>query len=94
VAIVKFSEDQAQLRWLLLHPAVRGHGVGKTLVQEAVQFCQDCVYSSVFLWTVSALDAAAKLYQSAGFRLTEEKTHEIWGVILTEQRYDLELGRD
>ncbi|MCP4542253.1 MAG: GNAT family N-acetyltransferase [Chloroflexi bacterium] len=92
VAIVKFSKEQAQFRWLLLHPDTRGHGMGKALVQEAVQFCRDCGYSSVFLWTVSALNAAAKLYQSAGFRLTEEKTHEIWGVTLTEQRYDLELG--
>lgn len=91
VAIVKFSEEQAQLRWLLLHPDARGHGIGKTLVEEALQFCRDCGYSSVFLWTVSALGVAARLYQSVGFCLTEEKTHEIWGVTLTEQRYDFEL---
>ena len=91
VAIVTFSEKQAQLRWLLLHLDARGHGIGKTLVKDAVQFCRDCGYSAVFLWTVSALGAAARLYELVGFCLTEEKTHEIWGTTLTEQRYDLEL---
>jgi len=91
VAIVKASEREAQLRWLLLHPDVRGHGVGRVLVEEAVQFCRDRGYSSVFLWTISALTAAAELYRSVGFRVTEEKAHEMWGVAVSEQRYDLEL---
>ncbi len=91
VAIVKFSETQAQLRWLLLHPDARGCGMGKSLVEKAVQFCRDRGYSAVFLWTVNALEAAARLYESVGFRVTEEKTREIWGTVVTEQRYDLEL---
>jgi GNAT superfamily N-acetyltransferase len=91
VAVVKCSEKQAQLRWLLLHPDVRGCGVGRTLVEGAVQFCRDCGYSSVFLLTISALPTAAKLYKSVGFRLTEEKGQDIWGITVIEQRYDLEL---
>ena len=91
VAIVRSSEKEAQLRWLLLHPDARGHGIGRTLVEGAVQFCRDCGYSSVFLLTISALPTAARLYKSVRFCLTEEKTHEIWGVTVTEQRYDLEL---
>ena len=60
-------------------------------MEEAVRFCRDCGYSSVFLWTVSALAAAAGLYRSAGFQLTTERTHELWGAVLTEQRYELKL---
>jgi hypothetical protein len=56
-----------------------------------VQFCRDCGYSSVFLLTISALPTAAKLYKSVGFRLTEEKGQDIWGITVIEQRYDLEL---
>ena len=93
VAIIRSSEKEAQLRWLLLHPNARGHGIGRTLVEGAVQFCRDYGYSSVFLLTISALTAAARLYKSVGFRLTEEKTHKFWGTTVTAQRYDLELGR-
>ena len=91
IAIVEASKEQAQLRWLLLHPRLRGRGVGKALVKEAISFSRDNGYRSIFLWTASALARAAGLYQSAGFQLSEEKTHELWGAILTEQRYDLNL---
>jgi N-acetylglutamate synthase-like GNAT family acetyltransferase len=89
IAIVEASEKKAQLRWLLLHPDLRGHGIGRILVEEAISFCKDSDYSSVFLWTASTQTAAAKLYESVGFHLTEEHTHELWGSTVTEQRYDL-----
>jgi N-acetylglutamate synthase-like GNAT family acetyltransferase len=91
IAIVKSSDDEAQLRWLLLHPDVRGFGFGRALIEEAVAFCRTVNYSSVFLWTVSILTIATKLYQSVGFRKTEEKTRELWGTVLTEEHYELIL---
>jgi N-acetylglutamate synthase-like GNAT family acetyltransferase len=89
IAIVEASTDEAQLRWLLLHPSLRGQGIGRILIKKAVGFCRESHYSRVFLWTEGALTAAARLYESAGFQLTEENTHELWGTIVTEQRYDL-----
>lgn len=91
VAIVKFSDMVAQLRWLLLDPSVRGKGIGRWLVEDALDFCRTAGYSAVFLWTVKTLAIATKLYKSLGFRETEEQTHELWGSIVTEVRYDLEL---
>jgi N-acetylglutamate synthase-like GNAT family acetyltransferase len=88
IAIVEATEKEAQLRWLLLAPDLRGCGIGRFLVEEALDFCKQQGYSTVFLWTVSLLTVATKLYQSVGFRLTEEKTHRIWGAQLTEQRYE------
>ena len=90
-AIVKFSEKEAQLRWLLLHPEVRGRGLGRRLVEDALDFCRDIGYSSVFLWTVNTLPIAAQLYQSVGFKQTDELTHELWGSTVTEVRYELAL---
>lgn len=91
VAIIEFSENDAQLRWLLLDPSVRGKGIGRQLVEEALKFCRVAGYSSVFLWTVEALTVATNLYRSVGFKKTQETTHEIWGNVVTEVRYDLEL---
>lgn len=81
----------AQLRWFLVHPQARGAGLGKRLIQAALDFCRTRNFDSVFLWTVSELTTAAHLYRTAGFELTEQKTHEIWGSLRTEERYDLAL---
>ncbi len=91
IAIVEASEESAQLRWLLLDADLRGKGLGKYLVNAALEFCRRHRYRSVFLWTEASLQAAAGLYKSVGFHLTEEKTHQFWGATVTEQRYDLTL---
>lgn len=91
IAIAGYSETEAQLRWYLVHPEMRGRGLGKRLISEAVQFCRERDYRSIFLWTTSDLKAAAYVYQSIGFHKTEEKTHEIWGKIITEERWDMML---
>ncbi len=88
VAIVQASLQAAQLRWMLLTPELRGRGLGRRLVESALAFCREQGYASVFLWTVSLLTVATRLYQSAGFQLTEQKTHHLWGAELTEQRYE------
>ncbi len=92
IAIVKASEKEAQLRWLLLHPDLRGHGVGRALVEEAVSFSRENGYSSVIFWTEGSLQAATTLYRRSGFVRTEAKTGEVWGAVRTEERYELRLA--
>jgi N-acetylglutamate synthase-like GNAT family acetyltransferase len=91
VAIVEHDQRNAQLRWLILTPEVRGKGLGRILVEWALGFCKKHGYRSVFLWTFNELEAAAHIYVTNGFRLTDEKTHIIWGKTITEQRYELNL---
>ena len=88
VAIVH-HESASQLRWFLVDPAVRGRGLGRRLIDEAVAFWRAGPTDHVFLWTVSALDAAARHYRRAGFSLTESITTARWGTTVTEQRYVL-----
>lgn len=91
IAIVGQADGTAQLRWFVVDAECRGLGIGRRLIGEALAFCRERGFRSVFLWTVKGLEAAAHLYLSAGFRVTEERTHERRGVALTEQRYDLPL---
>ena len=91
IAIVGQPDQTAQLRWFLVHPDARGHGLGRRLLKDAVDFCRQREYKSVFLLTISDLKAAAHLYRAAGFQLIDQNTHEIWGAVRTEERYELEL---
>jgi GNAT superfamily N-acetyltransferase len=91
IAIVATSPQTAQLRWFLVEPNTRGLGLGKRLLSEAITFCKECGYAEVILWTESALTTAAALYQTVGFRKTEEKPGRVWGVDLVEEKYELRL---
>src|SRR5215470_2231685 len=39
IAIVGQPDQTAQLRWFLVHPDARGHGLGRRLLKDAVDFC-------------------------------------------------------
>lgn len=92
VAIVASSSEIAQLRWFLVDPSARGIGLGKRLLNEAVDFCEASGYRAVTLWTVSALAAAAGLYRRAGFQRVEQKPAKKWGVDVVEEKYELSLA--
>ena len=91
IAIVGLPDNTAQLRWFLVHPKSRGEGLGRRLIDAALTFCRERKFASVLLWTISELETASHLYRKVGFQLTEERTHELWGAVRTEQRYDLSL---
>jgi GNAT superfamily N-acetyltransferase len=91
IAIVGRSKRAAQLRWFFVHPAYRGHGLGKRLLEQALQFARRRKYSTVLLWTTSELDTARHLYTQAGFMKTRQLKHKIWGRMTTEEKYDLRL---
>jgi ribosomal protein S18 acetylase RimI-like enzyme len=91
IAIAGQTDLSAQLRWFLVAPEARGCGLGSDLLRAALDFCRAREFRSVFLWTLSDLKGAARLYRNAGFHRTERNTHEIWGAGRTEERYDLTL---
>lgn len=94
IGIIRHSAEQAQLRWFLVAPALRGKGLGRRLLQETVHFAQDAGYASLFLETVDELPAAAHLYRLVGFVKTAEQQRMLWGQTVTEQRYELSLQRE
>lgn len=83
--------SRAQLRWFLLRPQYRGIGLGKKLMNMALDFCRDCGYDSVFLDTTSDLPLAISMYTKAGFIKTSEKENNIWRKGVTELEFEMKL---
>ncbi len=92
VFIVETPNKAAQLRLLYASDAARGLGLGRWLVEAAVAHCREQGFAAVFLWTAQGLDGAIHLYESLGFKLSETKAAQGWGVDTHELRFDLVLS--
>jgi DNA-binding MarR family transcriptional regulator/predicted GNAT family acetyltransferase len=91
VFLVKHTDQVAKLRLLLVEPEARGHGIGRRLVEECVQFARDCGYQKIVLWTQSILTAARKIYERAGFKLVKSEPNHAFGAELVAETWELEL---
>ena len=93
VMIIERPENEAQLRLLFVAKSVRGIGLGRWLVEEAVRYSALCgFFSGIYLWTVTGLDRAIAIYQSVGFVQSAERFVEGWGQRNAEVRFDLAFG--
>jgi GNAT superfamily N-acetyltransferase len=91
IGVTRQSASRAQLRWFLLHPALRGHGMGRELVQRVLEWARERDYGSIFLTTVPELTTAAHLYREAGFAKIRERPTRPWGDHGIMQLYALGL---
>jgi len=86
------EQDGAKLRWFIVAPQYQGSGIGKILIQTALDFCRTCGFRRVHLSTFAGLDAARHLYEKNGFKLCEESEGDQWGPVVKEQIFELLPG--
>lgn len=90
IGLTNEGDGVATLRWVVLDPELRGRGLGRRLVTEAVEEARAFGYSKLVLETFSELRTAAHIYRSVGFELLSEDTAPRWSrASITYQRYEL-----
>jgi len=87
------ASGRAHLRWFIVDESLRGAGVGRHLLTQAMRFV-DQHFDDTYLWTFKGLDAARHLYESWGFTLTEESEGAQWGTTVIEQRFNRRSNRN
>ncbi|RPD42753.1 bifunctional helix-turn-helix transcriptional regulator/GNAT family N-acetyltransferase [Chitinophaga barathri] len=87
IAIIHRPDRQGQLRWFLLRPDFRGIGLGRALMDKAMEFCRQQQFKEVYLLTTNQQGTAASIYTKHGFMKTASVPETLWGQDLYEERY-------
>ncbi|HYH62907.1 MAG TPA: GNAT family N-acetyltransferase [Solirubrobacterales bacterium] len=91
LALTDEGKGLGRLRWVLLHPDLRGQGLGRRMITEAVARARELGMKRLELDTFGALRSAAAIYRSVGFRLASEEETDMWGPPIAYQHYVLDL---
>ncbi len=92
IGLTDEGDGEATVRWFVLEPHLRGRGLGRSLVGEALAEARASGYELISLETFSELTAAARIYRDHGFDVVWEETKPRWGRgEITYQRYTLSL---
>lgn len=81
------GNNEVHLCWFILDDDCRGSGLGRKLIQEAMNFCEEQKLSAVQQWTFNKLTAARRQYELFGFKLLKECDGDQWGNTITEQQF-------
>ncbi len=61
------ADNEAEMHLLAVAPKQRGSGVGRQLVEAAMQAAQSLKLARMVLWTQPAMEPAQRLYERTGF---------------------------
>jgi GNAT superfamily N-acetyltransferase len=86
------GEGKGQLRWVLVDPVARGAGLGRRLVEGALDYCRDNDCQSVYLETTDGLAESQALYESLGFNTVVDRPEELWDGVRPLIQMELSLA--
>lgn len=75
------------LRWFITDDTTRGQGLGRMLMEHAMQHVEACGFDKIYLTSFAGLEPARHLYESFGFELESEQEDETWGRAVSEQMF-------
>ena len=90
-ALVLRGDGLGQLRWILVDTPARGMGLGKDLVNRALDYARDNACSKIFLETTDGLPESQQLYEKLGFIVTSDTREELWDGVRPLIRMELPL---
>jgi GNAT superfamily N-acetyltransferase len=94
VAVVPTEDDSTgRLRFMLVAPKFRSCGLGRKLLETALEYCVDMGYARVTLSTTGDCVGAHRLYTLFGFRQVEVTPGILWGES-THEWWEKELDKD
>ena len=84
------DSEGARLRWFIVDSQYQGLGLGKRLMDAAMDFCRDKKFRRVYLTTFEGLTTARHLYEKHGFVLCGQAdgSHLTGTSALTEQVFE------
>lgn len=85
------DEATAKLRLVIVDPAARGLGLGRSLARACEDFARAQGYRRITLWTHSVLLAARALYAKEGYRRVASAPHHSFGHDLVEETWEKDL---
>jgi putative acetyltransferase len=68
VGLYPLDEESCELRKMYFVKSVRGHGLGKHILERAIEQAKSLGFRKIILETASVLEAANHLYVKYGFR--------------------------
>ncbi len=66
------EKNASGFRLLAVHPLIRGHGIGKLLVNECIKRAKDKQHHNMVIHTTMVMQSAWKMYENMGFKRAED----------------------
>jgi ribosomal protein S18 acetylase RimI-like enzyme len=85
-----WPQGWAGIRLLAVHPAYRGRGIGRALMEECIHRCREQNIKAIGLHTAAIMSIARKMYEHMGFvRAPEYDFHPGPGTVIMAYRLHL-----